>query len=166
MNIRLVVEKSEGTATPQSIALSSEETVVGRHRDCTLRIPSAEVSRRHCILRIHEGELHIQDLDSLNGSYVNGERVQGNQVLHPGDRLEIGPVIFSVVDDSALVAVATIPTAAEIAASEAGTVDIKPCDTGILQPPAAAEPEVVTVEPVTESVAKVRPEAHTQLDHA
>jgi pSer/pThr/pTyr-binding forkhead associated (FHA) protein len=163
MNIRLVVEKSEGTSAPQSIALSAEETVVGRHRDCAVRIPCAEVSRRHCILRFQNGELHIQDLDSLNGCYVNGERVTGSQVLHPGDRLEIGPVIFSVVDDSAVVAVA--PVAAEVpaaaVASESATVDIKPCDTIDLPP----QPEVVTVEPVAEVIVKVRPEALTKLDH-
>src|SRR5258708_662302 len=97
MCVKLVVEKSEGHASNAAVDLTADETVVGRHRDCGLRIPSAEVSRRHCILRVSDGVLRIEDLDSLNGCYVNGERVGGIRELHPGDRLEIGPVVFRVV---------------------------------------------------------------------
>src|SRR5207244_5197864 len=57
---------------------------------------SAAVSRRHCVLRIDNGSVNVEDLDSVNGTFINGQRVVGKQVLRPGDRLEIGPLQFMV----------------------------------------------------------------------
>lgn len=96
MIIKLVVEKAEGLTCGHVVEVERAETVVGRHRDCDLRIPSADVSRRHCILRVVEEILSIEDLGSMNGSYLNGERVIGLKNVQDGDRLEIGPVTFAV----------------------------------------------------------------------
>lgn len=96
MIIKLVVEKAEGLTLAQVVEIERAETVVGRHRDCHLRIPSADVSRRHCILRLLEGILSIEDLGSMNGSYLNGERIIGLRNVRDGDKLEIGPVTFAV----------------------------------------------------------------------
>ncbi|TMQ33572.1 MAG: FHA domain-containing protein [Planctomycetota bacterium] len=92
MDVRLVVKK--GDATKKSVRLKTEETIVGRRQDCDLRIRSAEISRRHCLLSYHDGVLHVEDLDSVNGTYVNGTRVAGRQIVRPGDILEIGPLRF------------------------------------------------------------------------
>jgi pSer/pThr/pTyr-binding forkhead associated (FHA) protein len=94
MDVRLVVEK--GTTGQRTWHLHHKDTVVGRRRDCDLRILSAEVSRRHCVLSIDDGSVNVEDLDSINGTFVNGSRVVGKQVLHPGDHLEIGPLEFIV----------------------------------------------------------------------
>src|SRR5437879_10185002 len=90
MDVRLVVEK--GSTQRQEWCLHHKDTVVGRRRDCDLRILSSEVSRRHCLLRIDDGYLNVEDLDSINGTFVNGSRVVGKQVLRPGDHLEVGPL--------------------------------------------------------------------------
>jgi pSer/pThr/pTyr-binding forkhead associated (FHA) protein len=91
MDITLVLEKRRKRS--QSFHLRRAETVVGRQQGSGLRIPSAEVSRRHCLLRVEEdGYLTVEDLDSVNGTYLNGERVSGVEVVRPGDRLQIGPV--------------------------------------------------------------------------
>src|SRR5688500_9469457 len=50
-------------------------TLVGRHPKCDLRIPDQEVSRFHCALRIEQGRLLVGDLDSINGTYLNGKRI-------------------------------------------------------------------------------------------
>src|SRR4051812_4473060 len=94
MDVRLVVEK--GAARSRAIRLHSEETIVGRRHGCDLRIPSASVSRRHCLLSFRDGFLSVEDLLSANGTYLNGERVAGKQVVRPGDRLDVGPVTFVV----------------------------------------------------------------------
>ena len=94
MEVRLVVEK--GSSRTRMVRLPCEETIVGRRQDCDLRIPSAEVSRRHCVLSIQGDILTVEDLDSINGTFINGQRLVGKQMLHPGDRLEIGPVRFVV----------------------------------------------------------------------
>src|SRR5437588_2302356 len=94
MEVNLVVKR--GASSKRVMRLKSEETIVGRRKDCDLRIRSAEVSRRHCLLSYQDGILHVEDLDSVNGTFVNHERVTGRQVVRPGDELEIGPIRFVV----------------------------------------------------------------------
>jgi predicted component of type VI protein secretion system len=92
MEVKLVVEK--GQTRTRVVRLNGLDTLVGRQRGCDMRIPSAEVSRRHCLLRIKDGYLTVEDLKSANGTFVNGESVQGRMVVRPGDQLEIGPITF------------------------------------------------------------------------
>jgi pSer/pThr/pTyr-binding forkhead associated (FHA) protein len=94
MDVKLIVQS--GTRRNKAITLRSAETIIGRRQDCDLRIPSADVSRRHCLLSVHDGYLAVEDLDSVNGTFVNGVRVTGKQVVRPGDRLEVGPLAFRV----------------------------------------------------------------------
>jgi len=94
MDVRLVVEK--GSKQKREIRLKSEDTIIGRRTGCDLRVPSASVSRRHCRLSFRDDCLVVEDLQSANGTYVNGVRVQETQVVQPGDRLEVGPVTFLV----------------------------------------------------------------------
>ncbi len=92
MNVQLVVHN--GNRGSRVLNLQSEETVIGRRQDCDLRIPSTDVSRRHCLLSMHDGCLNVEDLDSVNGTFVNGERISGRQLVMPGDKIQIGPVTF------------------------------------------------------------------------
>jgi len=94
MEVRLIVER--GKTQKATYRLQSGETIIGRRQDCDLRIASSEVSRRHCALTIDGEHLKIEDLDSVNGTFINGARVVGKQVVRPGDRLEVGPVRFVV----------------------------------------------------------------------
>jgi pSer/pThr/pTyr-binding forkhead associated (FHA) protein len=94
MDVRLVIEN--GKKQGQVYRVKSDETVIGRKRDCDLTIPSPEVSRRHCLLSIHKGSVSVEDLESVNGTYVNGHRITAKMVLRPGDRLEVGPSRFVV----------------------------------------------------------------------
>jgi predicted component of type VI protein secretion system len=94
MEARLVVE--QGRNRNRVVRLLPPEIVIGRQRGCGVRIPSAEVSRRHCVLRIEDGYLTIQDLRSVNGTFLNGMRVMGREIVRPGDHLEIGPLRFVV----------------------------------------------------------------------
>src|SRR5262245_56303103 len=55
-----------------------------------------EVSRRHCVVRVRDGYVTVRDLKSSNGTQLNGEEVEGEQVVRPGDRLRVGPVTFVV----------------------------------------------------------------------
>jgi pSer/pThr/pTyr-binding forkhead associated (FHA) protein len=94
MEVQLIVEK--GPARSRFIKLRSRETVVGRQKGCNVRIPSAEVSRRHCLLRLDGVQLTVEDLNSANGTYLNNRRVSGQQPVASGDRLRIGPLTFAV----------------------------------------------------------------------
>jgi predicted component of type VI protein secretion system len=94
MDVRLVVEK--GQTKTRTLRLRAKETIVGRRRDAGLRIASAEVSRHHCRIVKADGYLLIEDLMSVNGTFLNGKPVKGLDVLRPGDHLRIGPVTFVV----------------------------------------------------------------------
>jgi pSer/pThr/pTyr-binding forkhead associated (FHA) protein len=75
MDVKLVLHK--GKSQQRICSLHHQPTLVGRRRDCHLRILSVEVSRRHCLLSIDSGYVSVQDLDSSNGTFVNGKRVDG-----------------------------------------------------------------------------------------
>jgi len=94
MNVELIVIKEGNRA--KRLRLHHEMTVVGRRRDCNLCIPSSEVSRRHCLLHFHDGYLTVEDLKSINGTYLNEQQIVEKSVVYPGDRLGIGPVHFTV----------------------------------------------------------------------
>jgi hypothetical protein len=65
------------------------ELIVGRHHDCDVVLSNPSVSRRHARLVFRDGNWIIQDLESTNGTEVNGVRV-GRCSLRPGDRLILG----------------------------------------------------------------------------
>jgi pSer/pThr/pTyr-binding forkhead associated (FHA) protein len=94
MDVRLIVD--QGPVRTRTVRLRAADTTVGRQEGCGLRIPSGTVSRRHCRLRFRDGYLTVEDLGSANGTFVNGHRVAGKEVLRPGDRLAIGPLVFVV----------------------------------------------------------------------
>lgn len=94
MGYRLVVLR--GRSESEAIPLPEGITIAGRQEDCGLRIASSLVSRRHCQLFEQKGYLIVRDLGSSNGTFVNGKRVQGQQVVESGAELDIGPIKFRV----------------------------------------------------------------------
>jgi predicted component of type VI protein secretion system len=94
MEVKLVVER--GPARTRVVRLRNPVTTLGRQKSCGLRIPSGTVSRRHCVLRFQNDLLVVEDLRSANGTFLNGLRVTRPEVVRPGDRLEVGPLVFLV----------------------------------------------------------------------
>jgi pSer/pThr/pTyr-binding forkhead associated (FHA) protein len=65
---------------------------IGRSSRADFIVDAALVSRIHCRLTaLPDGELEVRDLDSTNGTFVNGQRI-GSVRLAPGDRLQVGRV--------------------------------------------------------------------------
>ena len=71
--------------------------LVGRAPECHIRPNSELVSPRHCLLRIHGHHVHVQDLGSANGTFVNGNLLQGEREVVDGDVLQLGPVVLQIV---------------------------------------------------------------------
>jgi hypothetical protein len=68
---------------------SCEELVIGRHPSCDVVVSDETVSRRHVMLTFRDGGWIARDLQSTNGTRLNGDYV-GRCRLHPGDRLGLG----------------------------------------------------------------------------
>ena len=94
MLFRLVVEKN-GKRT-RVVEIRTGLACIGRGHGNEVRIPASDVSRRHCQVKDKDGLLMAEDLESVNGTYLNGDLLTGEAVIRPGDRLEVGPVTFVV----------------------------------------------------------------------
>ncbi|NOX54261.1 MAG: FHA domain-containing protein [Planctomycetes bacterium] len=81
----------------QIIPLATKKFLIGREQDCHLRPNSDAVSRHHCVIVMDEYTVRVRDLGSTNGTFVNGERIQGQVILKSGDRIEIGDLTFEVL---------------------------------------------------------------------
>ncbi len=69
--------------------MDADATNVGRHPESDIFLDDITVSRRHAELRRAEGSFSLHDIGSLNGTYVNRERVEEAE-LHSGDEIQIG----------------------------------------------------------------------------
>ena len=79
-------------AGPQAgsrFTLERDLTRLGRHPDSEISLDDITVSRRHADIRRADGGYEVADSGSLNGTYVNQERIE-RAVLHHGDELQIG----------------------------------------------------------------------------
>jgi hypothetical protein len=94
----LAIEKAPGNPYLDRIS-------VGRARNCDLVLRSASVSKLHAHFRVRRnGRLEIIDLDSQNGTFVNGVRVASNmsEAVQSGDEISFGTVVVWVLDAGAL----------------------------------------------------------------
>lgn len=96
MKVNLCLFKKDGTV--RMFTLPSTVTTIGRRRDCDMCIPLPSVSRRHCEFDMDNGRLHLRDLNSANGTFLNGARIEESPV-RPGDELRIGGLNFRVQID-------------------------------------------------------------------
>jgi pSer/pThr/pTyr-binding forkhead associated (FHA) protein len=78
-----------GDRTGERFILRTGSVDVGRHPDSSICLDDVTVSRRHAQIEIAGDECRIEDLGSLNGTYVNQSRVDSG-VLRHGDELQIG----------------------------------------------------------------------------
>jgi pSer/pThr/pTyr-binding forkhead associated (FHA) protein len=81
------------------IPLNHPLVLVGRHPACDATIDSQMVSLRHCILSQDADEVVVMDLDSTNGTWINGRRVERGR-LKLGDEMVIGRTPYRVEDAS------------------------------------------------------------------
>ena len=84
-----LVIRSGGGRSGESFALSAERMRVGRSPEAEVFLDDVTVSRNHAVLVRRRDGLYIDDLGSLNGSYVNRRRIESHMLQH-GDELQIG----------------------------------------------------------------------------
>ena len=79
-----------GSQTGQVIPVELGTAVIGRHESCDALLIGRGVSRKHLCLDRRGDEVTVEDLQSTNGTQVNGEVIL-RQRLRPGDRIQLGP---------------------------------------------------------------------------
>jgi pSer/pThr/pTyr-binding forkhead associated (FHA) protein len=80
------------------INLGETDIIIGRTSDCDIQIMASNVSRRHARISYTNEEYRIEDLDSTNGIFVNGVKVE-RCVLRKHDVLEIGGVKILFIEE-------------------------------------------------------------------
>jgi pSer/pThr/pTyr-binding forkhead associated (FHA) protein len=75
------------------IPLVKDVLVIGRGQDCDLVLEDNNASRRHCLIRKWAGDFTIEDLQSKNGTFVNGMKVSSAQ-LGDGDLIAVGEQVL------------------------------------------------------------------------
>lgn len=95
MQVRIKI--LQGSNAGKEIKIPVPKCVIGRGDECHLRPQSDAVSRQHCVIVTNDQEVVVRDLNSRNGTYVNGDRVAEEAVLLTGDVLRIGPLEFEML---------------------------------------------------------------------
>jgi DNA-binding winged helix-turn-helix (wHTH) protein len=80
----------------QSFPLTDGEHIAGRDAECSLIIDGTTVSRHHARITVADEAATIEDLDSTNGTYVNGTRITAPMRLAHGDKLSLGSEILEI----------------------------------------------------------------------
>lgn len=93
----LSLRVASGGATGRTLPVFGGRLVIGRGEDSDLSFPDDDISRRHAVLVCErEGEVKIVDLESSNGTFVNGQRVRV-RLLATGDQVRLGDSVELVV---------------------------------------------------------------------
>lgn len=74
----------------------TEETLVGRGKDCDVFIDDKKISRKHALLKIVSGRLEVTDLESSNGTFINGSKISQPSNLANGDSVSFEKHMFTV----------------------------------------------------------------------
>lgn len=130
---KLVVVGGEVKTAEIKLRLPS---TIGRGRDSTIMLRHPLVSRLHCELFETDGQLMVRDLGSLNGTFINNQKIT-ESALPPGELLTVGTVTFRAVYDA---------------------LDSQ-------SPPAAASPAERTVGASQATTVKAAAKAHAAADH-
>ncbi len=93
--LKVVGGKNDG----KEIGVSIARFLIGRGETAHLRPASDLVSREHTAIEVKDGQVYITDLNSRNGTFVNGNRISAPHLAEPGDMVRVGRLQFEMVID-------------------------------------------------------------------
>jgi len=90
-----VILTEKGGST-QRLDFDAEEITIGRVDENDICLPKGNISKKHTRIVVKDGRIIVLDLKSTNGTYVNGKKLAGPQVISPDDKVYIGDFILNV----------------------------------------------------------------------
>jgi pSer/pThr/pTyr-binding forkhead associated (FHA) protein len=93
MEAKLVV--LEGKQKDREVPLPETIFLIGRDRQCHLRPHCSLVSKLHCAIAAWAGKVRVRDLKSSNGTFLNGQPIDGEVAAADGDQLRVGTLVFA-----------------------------------------------------------------------
>lgn len=132
---QLVPSNGAGTILEdiKQIWIDAPEFVIGRAQDCNYVLDSPTLSPKHCQLRVDEqDQIYVRDLGSVNGTYINGERISANEDVYVPLGSEIGvtkDLVFELHDPTTTPqtrAPSTVSRASSVYTSADGGIPFKP----------------------------------------
>ncbi len=85
----LVIRQGPKKGSRIALEGGGQDVTIGRHPESSIFLDDVTVSRRHAVVQPVDGGFLVRDVGSLNGTYVNQERVE-EQILNNGDELQVG----------------------------------------------------------------------------
>jgi predicted component of type VI protein secretion system len=159
--MKLAIEDEAGTRS--IVPFTTDAIVVGRGTEgVTFRLADRNVSRRHARFLRQNGAVFVEDLGSLTGTRLNGERITGKRRLRDGDLVQIGDYDLAVLaEGEALAPGAPPPLPAPARAADAATTQKLPA---YVEPtPAAVTPPAPSAPPAAPAAVEAAPAGRRTL---
>lgn len=133
----VITGHSEGTVVP----VPSGRSIIGREPTALLPLDDQGVSRQHAVIELSDGFATLRDLDSTNGTFLNGSPIK-QAAVREGDRIQLGPSVtvrYSLRSRHELRAPTTVTDTVEaVAPSAASELALRPRELEVARLAAAA----------------------------
>ena len=114
--------------------LNVDKTTIGRVEDNTFQIADPSVSSHHCEVLLNGSDVVIKDLNSTNGSFINGEKIS-ETVLKPGQTLRLGQIELQLLTEGMPIPAPKAPAPAPVPGAPAPAAPLrKPVDSTMVVP--------------------------------
>ena len=80
-------------AEQTQVPIMKDDVILGRGEDCDIVLPERQISRHHIRIYRDEDAYYLEDLESRNGTWINGEQIKGTHRLYDNDRIELALAI-------------------------------------------------------------------------
>lgn len=139
-------------------------SVLGREPDCKIHLPHYTISRRHCSFQVMPDSIEVRDLNSMNGTMVNGS-LAIEAVVGPGDQLRVGEVELAVEVRDRVTGKGPIPAASPPPPPEpvapVAVVAVAPSNAPLPPPPMPASPQPASPQPAPAPVGALQPSQYS-----
>ena len=148
-----------GEARPVTETLADGAYIVGRGKTTRIQLPFSDVSERHALIMVRNGQASVEDLKSANGTYVDGQPIDGIVSLSDDSIIQIGSTVLRSTAGTVTppAPAADVPPPPKPAASPIPPTSVPPTA------PTLTKPEIQRPDPLATLRRKVREQIQEEL---